>query len=174
MVDRAFFLSHPKYHQKNFNLIVEIFLLNIYPLKFIFDMINTRLKYLIFKHTHIQSNSKASNKPNRWFTITFISALSHKFKNITKDLEASLLYYSLNKLGNIIRPHKNRLPVQHHKNVVYKIVCKDCDAFYVRQTSRKLMTRIKEHKNHIKRATTTHSIITDHRLNDNLNSIGTM
>jgi len=29
------------------------------------------------------------------------------------------------------------------------------------------MTRIKEHKNHIRRATTTYSVITDHRLNDN-------
>jgi len=94
MMDRAVFLSHPKYHQKNFNLIVEILLLNDYPLKFIFDTINTRLKYLISKHTN-QSNSKASNKPNRWFTIPFISTLSHKFKNITKDLEASLSYYSL-------------------------------------------------------------------------------
>jgi len=76
MVYRAFLLSHPKYHQKNFNLIVEILRLNYYPLKFIFDTINTRLKYLISEHTHIQSNSKASNKPNRWFTILFISTLS--------------------------------------------------------------------------------------------------
>jgi len=29
------------------------------------------------------------------------------------------------------------------------------------------MTRIKKHKNHIRRATTTHSVITDHRFNDN-------
>jgi len=72
----------------------------------------------------------------------------------------------MNELGNIIRPHKDRLPVEHHKNVVYKIFCKDCDASYVGQTGRKLMIRIKEHKNHIRRSTT-RSVITDHRLNDN-------
>jgi len=79
MVDRAFSVSSeisPKYHQKNFNLIVEILRLNDYSFKFIFDTINRRLKYLISEHTHIQSNSKASNKSNRWFTIPFISALS--------------------------------------------------------------------------------------------------
>jgi len=110
MVDRAFILSHPKYHQKNFNLIVEILCLNDYPFKFIFDTINTRLKYLISEHTHIQSNSKTSNKQNRWFTIPFISALSHKFKNITNDLEVTISYFSMNKLGNIISPQKDQLP----------------------------------------------------------------
>jgi len=85
MIDRVFLL-HPKYHQKNLKLIVEILRLNDYPLKLIFDTINSRLKYLISDHTQIQSNNRASNKPNQWFTIPFISALSHKFKNITNDL----------------------------------------------------------------------------------------
>jgi len=71
----------------------------------------------MYTHIQVQSNSKTFNKPNRWFIIPFISALSHKFKNITKDLETSLSYYSINKLGNIIRLHKDLLPL-HHKNVV--------------------------------------------------------
>jgi len=37
MVDRTFILSHPKYHQKNLNLIIEILRLNDYPLKFRYD-----------------------------------------------------------------------------------------------------------------------------------------
>jgi len=169
MVDRTFILSHPKYHQKNLNLIIEILRLNDYPLKLIFDTINARLKYLISEHTRIHSNSRASNRQSRWFTIPFIGSLSHKFRNVTKDLEASISYYSMNKLRNIIRPQKDRLPKQHHRNVVYKISCKDCDASYVGQTGRKIVTRLKEHKNHIRRSTTTHSVITDHKLNDNHN-----
>jgi len=35
------------------------------------------------------------------------------------------------------------------------------------QIGRKLMTRIKKHKNHIRRTSTTRSVITDHKLNDN-------
>jgi len=123
MVDRTFILSHPKYHQKNLKLIVEILRLNDYPLKLIFDTINSRLKYLISDHTQIQSNNRVSNKPNQWFIIPFISALSHKFKNITNDLGSSISYYSMNKLSNIIRPQKDQLPMQQHRNVVYKISC---------------------------------------------------
>lgn len=44
MVDRAFFLSHPKYHHKNLNFIIKTFLKNDYTTKFIFDTINSRLK----------------------------------------------------------------------------------------------------------------------------------
>jgi len=46
MVDRAFLLSHPKFHQKNLKFIIETFLNNNYPLKFIFDTIHERLKIL--------------------------------------------------------------------------------------------------------------------------------
>jgi len=38
--DRAFLLSHPKYHQKNLELVINTLLNNDYPLSFIFDTIN--------------------------------------------------------------------------------------------------------------------------------------
>jgi len=47
MTDRAFLLSHPRYHQKNLELIFNSLLNNDYPLSFIFDTINSRLKYLL-------------------------------------------------------------------------------------------------------------------------------
>jgi len=46
MMDRAFLLSHPRFHQKNLNFIIETFLSNDYPLQFIFDTIHKRLKIL--------------------------------------------------------------------------------------------------------------------------------
>jgi len=49
-------------------------------------------------------------------------------------------------------------------NVVYQINCLDCDASYVDQTKRTLNTRMSEHKNHIRRNSTQHLVITDHRL----------
>ncbi|EFN68948.1 hypothetical protein EAG_11804, partial [Camponotus floridanus] len=74
-------------------------------------------------------------------------------------------YYSLNKLNNIIKAHKDVIPKASNKNVVYKIECGNCDASYVGQTGRKLITRINEHKKHINRCTTNKSVITEHRLN---------
>ncbi|EZA55146.1 hypothetical protein X777_05276, partial [Ooceraea biroi] len=48
--------------------------------------------------------------------------------------------------------------------VVYELSCMNCNATYVGQTSRQLKIRISEHKNHIRRNTDTHSVITEHRL----------
>ncbi|KMQ83530.1 hypothetical protein RF55_19764 [Lasius niger] len=69
----------------------------------------------------------------------------------------------MNKLTRFIRVQKDNLQNEKHNNVVYKIPCKNCNASYVGQTSRLLKTRINEHKNHIRRNTTQHSV-TDHRL----------
>jgi len=64
----------------------------------------------------------------------------------------------MNKFNKI---HKDVLPNESKKNVVYQISCKDCD---VGQTGRKLKTRIAEHRNHINRNTSVQLVITDHRL----------
>jgi len=55
MIDRAFLLSHPKYHQKNLNFIIETFLGDGYPLNFIFDTISTRLKKMFNNKTKKQN-----------------------------------------------------------------------------------------------------------------------
>jgi len=47
---------------------------------------------------------------------------------------------------------------------VYKLRCKNCDVSYIRQTKRRLNTRILEHKKDINERTANHSVITEHRL----------
>lgn len=79
-------------------------------------------------------------------------------------MNVTLSYTGMNKLSSFIKVHKNRLPNLPRWNVVYKISCLNCDASYVGQTGRLLGTRVKEHHNHIKRNSTQHSVITDHRL----------
>ncbi|KYN38921.1 hypothetical protein ALC56_06681 [Trachymyrmex septentrionalis] len=75
-----------------------------------------------------------------------------------------MAYRGINKLNRFIKIQKDVLPRSSQSNVVYKIDCKDCDASYVGQTGRCLKTRINEHKNHINRNTTQHSVITQHRI----------
>ncbi|KYN27812.1 hypothetical protein ALC57_02877 [Trachymyrmex cornetzi] len=60
--------------------------------------------------------------------------------------------------------HKDILPREKRKNVVYKISCKSCDASYVGQTKRKLKTRLAEHRNHINWNSNNQSVITEHRI----------
>jgi len=47
---------------------------------------------------------------------------------------------------------------------IYKLNCNNCETIYVGQIKRQLKTKITEHTNHIKRNTSTHSVITDHRI----------
>jgi len=71
----------------------------------------------------------------RWFTVPYLSKFTDKFKEVIRVLDTRLSFYSLNKLGDIIRAHKDIFSKLSNKDV-YKLCCKICDAYYVRQTSR--------------------------------------
>jgi len=58
--------------------------------------------------------------------IPFIKKVIEKFKNILGGLKSNLVFFSLNKLGRIIKTQKDTLPTKYNKNVVYKLSCKDC------------------------------------------------
>jgi len=100
-IDRVFLLSHPKYHQKNFNFVIETFLDNGYPLQFIFDTIRIRLNNLFKKRTKKQNlNNTKDDGYKYWFLIPFIPKLTDEFKNIINIIKAKLAFFSVNKLGN--------------------------------------------------------------------------
>ncbi|XP_070169669.1 uncharacterized protein [Polyergus mexicanus] len=140
LIDRAFRLSHPRFHQKNFEL-------------------NDTTQ------TTIPTDS-ASNNRTHYFNIPYIPLFSEQFRPVVRDLQTKISYTGLNKLKKFIRVQKDRLHNEMRNNVVYKITCKNCNASYVGQTSRLLKTRIAEHKNHIRKNTAQHSVITDHRPNN--------
>jgi len=62
MIDRAFLLSDPKYHQKNFEYIISTLLKNDYSIDLIFDTINAHLKILIHKGMIQQKESSEEIK----------------------------------------------------------------------------------------------------------------
>jgi len=98
----------------------------------------------------------------------FLPNLTTKFQNIANLLKTKLAVFSLHKLGRVIRAQKDLLPVDHTRNVVYKLSCKDCDAVYVGQKKRRLHTRIEEHKKDINKKTTTNfSVISEHKIEFN-------
>jgi len=108
MIDRAFLLSYPKYHPKNLNFIIETFLENGYPLNFIFETISSRLKKSFNNKTKKQNFENLNDEGNRgWFLIPFIPKLTEKFKNM---LKTKLAFFSLHKLGSIIKVQKDPLP----------------------------------------------------------------
>lgn len=98
-----------------------------------------------------------------FFNIPYVVSILERFKYIIFHPNIVMSYTGLNNLHSLIRVHKDILPMQFHKNVVYRISCLNCDVFYVNQTGRLFKTRINIHRNHIKRNTSQHSI-TDHEL----------
>jgi len=164
MRDRVFLLSHPRYHQKNFNFIIETFLSNGYPLSFIFDTISSRLKNLFNKRTKKQNSDDIKDDGYKgWFLIPYIPKIADKFKNIANIIKTKLAFFSVDRLGRWIRAQKDSLPRGFRKNIVYKLNCKNCDATYIGQTKRRLNTRVNEHRRDINKKTPNHSVITNHR-----------
>ncbi|XP_018375985.1 PREDICTED: uncharacterized protein LOC108769469 [Trachymyrmex cornetzi] len=170
MVDRAFLLSVPKYHKKNLLFVIETLLNNDYPVDFIFNVMNDRLKSLLHGKTLMQNSDNDNGTDvinNMWFAFPYVTKVSDKFRDITKDYKVNLAYFSLNKLSCFIKTHKDPVPNMSKKNAVYKIKCNNCDASYVGQTKRTVKTRINEHRNDIRKNINNHSVITEHRLNYN-------
>ena len=164
LVDKVVSLSHPKFHQKNFDLIINILLTNGYPIEIIFGNIKKRL-HKIFFNNKPDDNTIECNNEKTYFTIPYVEGISYKFKYIFKDDPMiSMAYTGLNRLSRFIRAQKDKLQQESRSNVVYKINCMDCEASYVGQTGRLLKTRISEYRNHINRNTAQASVITEHRI----------
>jgi len=141
LVDHAIKLSHPSFHEKNLKLCIELLLNNGYPLDLIFNKINLRLRKLFVHRAGTSSNIDSS--------------------------KAIIGFRCLNKLSRFIRVHKDVDQPLSKNNVVYKIFCKNCEAIYVGQIKRQLLTRLKEHKNNSRLDQSKHSVITEHSIKYN-------
>ena len=72
------------------------------------------------------------------------SALSLKKSLARYDISTS--FHSNTNLKSLLSHTKSTTPPCNVKNVIYKIPCGDCDQFYIDQTSRPFIKRIKEHE----------------------------
>lgn len=85
LIDRVLLLSHPRFYQDNFDLI-NVLLNNGYPLLFIFDGIDDKLKYHIHQcHETSKFRRDDLNKDNdHFFVLPYINITSNRFKFLTK------------------------------------------------------------------------------------------
>jgi len=79
LVDRAVFLSHPMFYEKNLKLVINLLLNNGYPLKLIFEIINRRLKNIFVNKPRKSSMSLSDRNKND--TDTKRTSLSLHTKN---------------------------------------------------------------------------------------------
>jgi len=169
LIDRTILLSHPKYHGKNLDCVINILLNNCFPLPFIFTTINRRIKMLANKIVRdIKINDQLSQiKQNNFFTIPYVKSISESFLPIVNKHGFDIAYSVPNTLNKFIRKGKDRIDSKSQNDVVYKINCLNCDNSYVGQTKRQLGTRLKEHMSDIKKKNGALSVISNHRLEHN-------
>lgn len=84
-----------------------------------------------------------------YFSTPYLSSLSKQFLNITKDLQLNvkLSYFSLNKLRNYIKVHKDVIPKFSNTNVVYKIECTTMRHMWAKQAANQALES-KNKQNH--------------------------
>src|SRR5580765_2667520 len=116
LINRAFRLSSPCFHQKNLEFVTNILLSNGYPLELIFSTMYTRLKTLIYSMKK-NINETATNSMNNnisekfsYFNIPYVPAISEQFTPVVRDLQTKLSYTGINKLRRFIKVQKDRLP----------------------------------------------------------------
>lgn len=166
LTDRVFLLSNPIFHQKNFNFIIKILIDNGYPIKFIFDIINFRLKHLLNNSNVLERKKNINLDLCPFFLLPYVRSISKKFSSIIRRADFRPAYTDLDNLKPYIKAQKDPLPRFARNNVVYRINCMDCEASYVGQTKR-LKTRISEHRNQINNRSQKPSVITEHKLQYN-------
>lgn len=133
--------------------------LNMCPVK---KLLFTRSKNLNMDNGSIDSDST----DKKYIAVPYIKGLSESVCKVFNNTEYSTGFKCFNRLSRFIKVHKDTTPKLKENNVVYKIICNDCDASYVGQTKRHLGTRLREHMNNAKQPLKP-SVITDHIINEN-------
>jgi len=171
LINKAFLLSYPSFHQKNIEFVIELLLENGYPLNLIFGKINSRLKTFIYNNrnptlrSNLDKNKNSSDDINKKIIVLpYINKISESIADTIDKLQYIMGYRVLNNLGRFIKVHKDTNDLLTNNNVVYKISCKNCNASYIGKTKRQLKTRIKEHSNNSKLLSSKSSVITKHIL----------
>lgn len=75
LTDRIYKLSHPRFHEKNFTLIIHILLKNGYPIELIFNTITNRIRSLIHNSNMVPVPS-SSLPSSSFLVIPFINNIS--------------------------------------------------------------------------------------------------
>ena len=88
--------------------------------------------------SHTNSNLVAS--------IPYFKSSASSLKKSLARYDISTSFHSNTNLKSLLSHTKSTTPPCYVKNVIYKIPCGDCDQFYIGQTSRPLIKRIKEHE----------------------------
>ena len=156
-------MADSRFHTTNINIVKEILLNNSFPLDVIDKKINIRLKTLANATDRVEE-TQCRFDARRCVAIPYVRGVGEDIRRILNTVYLDTVYTIPKRLEGIIRRGKDKLARENETELVYRIDCDDCDAIYIGQTKRHLMTRIKEHQNDIKKHDSNHSVVSKHRV----------
>ncbi|XP_011883688.1 PREDICTED: uncharacterized protein LOC105570848, partial [Vollenhovia emeryi] len=146
-------------------LVKEILTNNGFPTQLIDNQVKKRLNQI--RHGIKLPKDKEIKKfdARLYMTLPYIKGSSENIAHKLKKCGLNTVYTIPKKLNTTITKGKDRLADEKRTDIVYRILCENCNASYIGQTKRHLATRIKEHFNDIKKDVDNHSVVTKHRTN---------
>ena len=119
---------------------------NNYPRNFI----NKTLTKIRNKpHNNIPNEQPKQSRTR--ITLPYINNTSEMTARLLRPFNIDTAHKPTHKLRSYFTKHKDKTTTKQTKNAIYMIPCRDCPQRYIGQTSKKIETRITEHKNAIKR-----------------------
>ena len=149
LIDRALNICSDSYIKAEINFIRDILFGNGYPIPFVNNTINHRLKRHFRKINDI-SQCEAPEKPSNIIYLPYIPRITTKIKNICTKNNLYLVFTNNFKITNFLNSGKDKTPVTRQRGV-YQIPC-DCGNYYVGRTHQNLEKRIHQHKEDIDKA----------------------
>lgn len=160
-------LSNNKFLQNNIEKITNILTKNNYPMNIIKSTINKAIRNKHYKNTEHQNPDtiRLEDSTSIYNSIPYINKVSITIAKLIKENNniTKIAYKPINKLDKIYTKTKDQINKNDKNNVVYQVKCDNCNKTYIGQTSKKLNTRLNQHKTYI-RKTAPHSALASHSI----------
>ncbi|CAH8673988.1 unnamed protein product [Schistosoma rodhaini] len=101
---------------------------------------------------HNNNNNNSNEMP--WIgtaVLPYRHGTTEEHQRILRQHRIKVYYKTTNTLRNTLVRLKEKIPFMSTQNCVYKLGCVDCDAVYIGESSREILTRAKEHIRYTKK-----------------------
>ena len=138
---RAHNICSPCHLEAELQIIKHTLLCNGFPLNRInLNMARTQ------KNLKIKKSPKKKSTTSANILLPFPAGYHKSIKSTLQRYDISTKFSSPTTLICLLNTNKAPTPKSNTMNTIYKIPCKDCDDYYIGQTCRPLIKRIKEHE----------------------------
>ena len=135
-------ICSPSHIELEIRHIKQILLSNSYPLRRINLIMARTLKNLKKK----KNPPKLKTSPSANILLPYPACYHKDIKSTLQRYDISTTCSSSTTLMTLLSTNKAPTPKSNTMNTIYKIPCKDCDNYYIGQTCRPIIKRIKEHE----------------------------